>query len=620
MDKFLHRSKPTQKSEGPVVQITDTPAKSTKHSSKRKYNESYISFGFVNVEIHDEHRPKCVVCGEVLANESLRPSKLKRHLERNHPDKASESLAFFKRKALATSTESFHFEQSFSSASAAALEASFVLSERIAVSKKPFTVGEQLVLPCIVDAAEIVLGAAAANKLRTIALSGDTVARRIEDMAADVEVQLIKRVQTSPVYAIQLDESTDVSSCAQLLCFIRFIHGGSFQEELLFCKSLPLRTTAEDIFNLLDAYICDHGIGWENCRGVCTDGAAAMTGRKSGLVTRVQAVAPHAKATHCFIHREALVAKKIPLDLKKVLTDSVTIVNFIKSRPLNSRLFTALCSEMDSKHETLLLHTEVRWLSRGRVLFRLHELHEEVGRFLKEHSHHLADDFAQDDFLFRLAYLSDICEKLNVLNRSLQGRDTNCIQLIEKVQAFVRKLSMWITNIQDDRWDMFTSACDRVVNGSVSADYKASVVAHLEGLRDSFHHYFRELVTQEKLQWIQTPISQVAAFNHLPATAQEELIDLQCDSTLVSTLKDICVSDFWIRASASYPEVARLALDTLTPFATAYLCEVTFSALTVIKTKHRNSLHVENPLRLAESNIQPRIKKLCSGKQPQVSH
>jgi hypothetical protein len=47
--------------------------------------------------------------------------------------------------------------------------------------------------------------------------------------------------------------------------------------------------------------------------------------------------------------------------LKTVLTEAVKVVNFIKSRATNSRLFSILCNEMGSEHDRLL-HTEVRWL------------------------------------------------------------------------------------------------------------------------------------------------------------------------------------------------------------------------------------------------------------------
>ncbi|KAK8372109.1 hypothetical protein O3P69_016155, partial [Scylla paramamosain] len=55
----------------------------------------------------------------------------------------------------------------------------------------------------------------------------------------------------------------------------------------------------------------------------------------------------------------ALVAKTIGNDLKSVLEKVVKMVNFIKSRPLKTRLFAKLCEEVEAKHVNLLLHTEL---------------------------------------------------------------------------------------------------------------------------------------------------------------------------------------------------------------------------------------------------------------------
>ncbi|KAJ4940545.1 hypothetical protein JOQ06_026842 [Pogonophryne albipinna] len=57
------------------------------------------------------------------------------------------------------------------------------------------------------------------------------------------------------------------------------------------------------------------------------------------------------------------------------------MVNYIKSRPLNTRLFANLCNELGSEHQGLLFHTEVRWLSRGNVLSRQYELQDEAAIF-----------------------------------------------------------------------------------------------------------------------------------------------------------------------------------------------------------------------------------------------
>lgn len=88
---------------------------------------------------------------------------------------------------------------------------------------------------------------------------------------------------------------------------------------------------------------------------------------------------------HCSLHREALVAKGSPADLKTVQNEAVKTVNFIKSRALNCRLFN-LCDEMDSIHKNLLLQTEIRWLSRGKLLTRVFELRHEILIFFNRHT------------------------------------------------------------------------------------------------------------------------------------------------------------------------------------------------------------------------------------------
>lgn len=103
-----------------------------------------------------------------------------------------------------------------------------------------------------------------------------------------------------------------------------------------------------------------------------------MTGHHSGLLKRVQLVVPAAVWQHCIIHWQALATKKMPKDPRAVLDEAVNIVNLIKSRPLNARLFSILYNEMGANFHQLLLHYEVWWLSRGKVLTRLCDLREEV--------------------------------------------------------------------------------------------------------------------------------------------------------------------------------------------------------------------------------------------------
>lgn len=255
-------------------------------------------------------------------------------------------------------------------------ELSFGLSHKIAQVGEAHTIGERLLKPCLTEVAKCLLNDKQTKKIQAVALSDNTVSRRIESISLWLENEVCNELKTSACWALQVDESTDVADSAILLAFVRYVHHSEVKEELLFCKALTSNATGEAISNLVDGYLTEHDISWRTCVDVCTDGAAAMTGRHKGFVTRVKRRSSSTTSSHCILHRESLAAKELPATLQVVLEDAIKVVNFITSRSLQSRLLKVICDEMGSKHSALLFHTEVRWLSRGRVLNRLFELRE----------------------------------------------------------------------------------------------------------------------------------------------------------------------------------------------------------------------------------------------------
>ena len=105
--------------------------------------------------------------------------------------------------------------------------------------------------------------------------------------------------------------------------------------------------------------------------------------------------------------------------LEKVLSSCVKIVNFFKTRPLCARTFAKLCVEMGAEHKNMLLHSEVRWLSRGRVLQRIFELRNELLEYLPKYNAKPAALLTDETLLAKLAYLVDFFSTLNALNLSL---------------------------------------------------------------------------------------------------------------------------------------------------------------------------------------------------------
>ena len=100
-------------------------------------------------------------------------------------------------------------------------------------------------------------------------------------------------------------------------------------------QSVEIAYKGKDIFQSFNSFFSKYSIPWDNSAGICTDGTAACTGFRSGAVKRIQAKAPNDKWTYCFLHKEALAAKKLSPELHKILNFVVKCVILIKVRPLN---------------------------------------------------------------------------------------------------------------------------------------------------------------------------------------------------------------------------------------------------------------------------------------------
>lgn len=166
---------------------------------------------------------------------------------------------------------------------------------------------------------------------------------------------------------------------------------------------------------------------------------------------------------------------------------------------------------------------------------------------------------------------------------------------------------------------MFSALDDFIEENTLSVNIvRASVADHLQSLVDHFKKYFPEETTPEKRDWIQSPFT--AKANHLTSDMEDALIELSSDRTLRALFDSKRLDEFWISVRNEYPQLSAAALNTLMPFGSTYLCEKTFSELTYIKNKHRSRLNVEDDLRLAVSNIKPRLDLLCSAHTAHPSH
>lgn len=303
-----------------LVQSSEN-AEVMKAAKKRKYDDDYIKYGFIASE-KDDSIPKCILCLNTLANESMVPSKLERHLQQKHPEVKDKPKDYFERLK-ENSVNQARKLKAFTTLPDKAQMVSYKIAQMLAK----------------VIAAEIMIGPEAAEKFKKIPLSHQTISRRIGDMSEDIHGQLKNHFSGNAenfvkLWALQIDESTDISNKAQLLAFLRIVKDGKIVEEYFFCDDLKQTTTGKDIFEMVDSKVALNGMSWKFCVSICMDGAPSMQGHKKGFAAYVLEQNSAIKVNHCMIHREMLMSKNLPEKLKTTMNDVVKIVNYIKSSAL----------------------------------------------------------------------------------------------------------------------------------------------------------------------------------------------------------------------------------------------------------------------------------------------
>uniref|UniRef100_A0A3Q2NMT3 Uncharacterized protein n=1 Tax=Fundulus heteroclitus TaxID=8078 RepID=A0A3Q2NMT3_FUNHE len=364
MDKWLKR---------PDARDSGEDKKKEAKSKPRRYSEDYILHGFPSTS-GDPPQTQCFIYREILATSPMRPAHLQRHQSTKHS--GSPQLSQAKHQRFFTAYPCLLLNQ-----------------------KKPHSIVEEPLLPAATAVAEIMMDKKAADTLKKVPLSNNTVSRRI-NMSLNITGQ----------FALQLDEMTDVRGDAQLLGFVRFKDVSDINEHVLLLHDL---------------------------------------------------VSP---------------------DLSAVMDDA--------------------------------LHTDVRWLSRGKTLLRRYEVCIEVFVFLKEHLHPLAVVSVDAKWVARLAYLTDMFVKLNEINLYLQGRASHVL----KIKVFTKKSNLW--DRKSDEGDVSCSLLldARLTTADVSRGPVVRLVqAHLSSLSTDSSQYFQDIEESERLDWVRDPFIVSESSNSLLA-------------------------------------------------------------------------------------------------------
>ena len=453
-----------------------------KTQKTQRFNPQFLKLEFKKVYKNGIERPLCVICGDILSVESMKPKRLREHLEGRHKEFLRYTEEMFQETAerfrLHGALDKFNFKP----ISKAASKASYQMAELLAQECRPHTDGVNLIKKGSATMAMTICGEEVSTKFNEAPLRNKTMKRRISDMSIDIEDQAVQDLRESAQpFSRQLDESTDEASCCQLLAYVRYVKEVDIKEEFLFCS--PMKSS-EDILGVINSYFIRQTLDWSKVGSVCTEGAPVMVGKNSGFAALV-------------LHRHALAVKMLPKNLKDVMGIVISTVNYIRSRALQHRLFQQLCEEMGAEYTHLLYYTEVRWLSRGHVIGRVLSLKDQMALFYSERDIGLASAFEDSTFTVRLTSLSDIFSELNRLNRNLQGSGITIVEAGECINAMKEKIENWLEDLSEGVFFNFPKLSEILVENNtedpLKNTVKEDVTEHLKILLNKLKGYFSDV-------------------------------------------------------------------------------------------------------------------------------
>ncbi|KFD63901.1 hypothetical protein M514_23892 [Trichuris suis] len=426
-------------------------------------------------------------------------------------------------------------------------------------------------------------------------------------MAEDVEDTLCSWVRQSE-FSLQVDESTFPGNEAVLLAYVRFIREEHFVEELLFSKELETDTGGESIFQVVQEFFSEKGIPLQNIIAVATDGAPAMVGCHRGFISHLKKIVPNVLSIHCVLHRQHLVARRLSPRLNESLQYVINGVNKIKSNPSNDRLFRQLCDENNEEFNRLLLHTEVRWLSKGACLSRFFQLFDSVLQFFEEDDTSLTENLRirKAD----VAYLADLYFMFNEMNKQLLTEDLNLIKTKSVISAFMSKLLLFKRRFAMGELCQFQNLVEVKKEGQVSDADVEVYREHLQALHNDFASRFEGILSVVIPDWV---INSFASIEDEEISLQLELLDLQSNAELKPRLAE-GYQRFWLQKQIPvlYPTVWAVVKRWLICLPSSSLVERAFSVVTDLITKKRNRLQLvkRNDLLLRVTSTSPNIDKL----------
>ncbi|XP_019845605.2 SCAN domain-containing protein 3 [Bactrocera dorsalis] len=439
-----------------------------------------------------------------------------------------------------------------------------------------------------------------AKVLEKVPLSKNTMTRRTGQISSHIFSLTKKRIDNCKYFSLCLQVSTDINNKSHLIICIKSVDDKLItSEEMMNVVTLHDNVNGEQIMEALEVNVFNH-VDINKLSAVCTDGGIVMLGNEEELEVCLLKRTIYVPIFHCIIHQQALLRQD--LCLHNAMDFAVEMIQKIKDarNALNQKKFKSLLDELDADHEDLLVHSDVRWLSKGKCLQRLFNLRKDVLIFFGENVSPDVETFVaalkDRDFIADLAFLCDITQFINDLNLLLQGKNKNIFDLVRTLTLFKRKFEILLNEIKNYNISNLPNLAQ--IFHDNTPFYKIDMYTKtIETLLQDFSHRFQDFdVIKQNIDLHDNPLT---------CDIQAQKIELQME--LARMREDFQIStetgvNFWKKANdAVYPLLKNEIYKLYSMFGSMHNCEAVFATMKLLLSKHGHRMtdkHIADIIRI----------------------
>lgn len=173
-------------------------------------------------------------------------------------------------------------------------------------------------------------------------LHHDSINEILEILSNAVLNQLLDEIKAAECFAIIIDETADISRKEQVSISFRITTLDFEVNEIFIGFYHTPNTKSSTLLKIVEDVLLRYNLQFCNLRGQCYDGAAAMSGKISGLQKRVREIEPRALYVHCTAHSLNLVAQDAMKNIDIVnnfVGVSKELINFVRDSPKRMEAF-----------------------------------------------------------------------------------------------------------------------------------------------------------------------------------------------------------------------------------------------------------------------------------------